>query len=167
MSDNNGHDDNDSLADTIIDDEMRARFKGATLDLNQVMAEDGRLAQASRQQARNQGVINHILSPVGDNEYRDILLRLGSNGRYYIEALAECRTYNQNGEMNDQITYIVDRMHDEVSKNPSPLLMNGLKALTHTSITATARNIGGKIKNWWNRDNDKSTTGISGNSLDF
>lgn len=159
---NNGHEEDFNLGLTIIDEEMAKRFEGAKLELDQIMAEDGRLAQAARQSGKNQGVINHVIAPTTDEDYRDILLRIGNNNRVqmYIEALAECRKYN----LKDQITYIVDRMHAEASNNMGALILNALKALTHTTITANTNTTGGRIKNWWERNsgnNSKSGVGIN------
>lgn len=162
MTNGNGHEEDFDIGLSIVDEEVRKKFEGARLELDQIMAEDGRLAQAARQSGKNQGVINHVIAPTTDDDYRDILLRIGNNARVqmFIEALAECRKY----KLTDQITYIVDRMHAEASNNMGSLLLNALKALTHTTITANTNTTSGRIKNWWERNsgnNSKSGVGIN------
>jgi len=150
----NGHEDFD-LGLSILDEAVSNKFEGAHLELDAIMAEDGRLAQAARQVGKNQGVINHVIAPASDEEYRDILLRIGNNARVqmFIEALAECREY----KLTDQITYIVDRMHAEASNNMGSLLMNALRALTHTTITANTNTTGQRVKKWWDRNSGNSS----------
>lgn len=159
---NNGHEDFD-IGLSMLDEAVRNKFEGAHLELDAIMAEDGRLAQAARQSGKNQGVINHVIAPASDEEYRDILLRIGNNARVqmFIEALAECREY----KLTDQITYIVDRMHAEASNNIGSLLLNALRALTHTTITANTNTTSGRIKKWWERNSGNNSRAGIGNEL--
>lgn len=157
--DNNGH--------ISIDDVPEEHsWKGALLDLYSIQAEDGRLAQAARQSNKgNQGVINRVLSPADNDNYRDILLRLKNPrlANLFIDAIAECREY----QLTDQITYIVDMMHKEAANNVSDLIIKGLQALTHTTITSNV-NAFGKAKNWFkNRNNNDNGTRTSTNPDEF
>lgn len=161
MSKNNGHEE-ESIAEKVLTDEMKERFAGARLYLKDIQAEDGRLAQATRQNNKNVGVINHALSPSDDDNYRDIELRIGAKCRIYIEAIHECETYG----LIQQKKYIIDRMHEEAARNPSPLLRASFQALTHTSITATANNFTGKVKSWWNRNSNNTDGGLKNDSYD-
>lgn len=150
-------DDNGNGHISIDDPEMPVAFKGALLELNKIQEEDGRLAQATRNSNKqNQGVINRILSSTNNEEYREILLRIKNPKlvNYFLDALAECRKY----KLDDQITYIVDRMHAEAANSVSDLIIKGFQALTHTTITSNV-NAFGRAKNWFKRGNNNNDNG--------
>lgn len=153
MAKNNGNNGNNTaeegVADVIMTDELRARFKGAHLALKDIQAEDGRLAQAASQSNKNIGVINTVISPT--DEFNAIILRVGGkDGRMLSEAYYEALSY----DLKDQMEYIKTRAHVEAANKPSNLILKGLQALTHTSFTATANNFTGKMKSWWNKNKD-------------
>jgi hypothetical protein len=150
----------ESTADVIMTDELRARFRGAHLALDDIKAEDGRLAQAASQSNKNIGVINTVISPT--DEFNAIILRVGGkDGRMLSEAYYEALSY----DLKDQMEYIKTRAHVEAANKPSNLILKGLQALTHTSFTATANNFSGKMKSWWNKNKD-SDGGLKNDNFD-